>query len=542
MDQTPTQLFESYEADFQLLLSSIKDKLEGSGKGLQGESRKASLRKVEIELDEADDIVSQLEIEIQGIPTSIRGQYTNRLKQTKAELSKYRKISKDSHTQAARTDLLGANRSRSSAGASDDPYGERNDRTRLLAGTETLEDGTRRLNDSTRIALETETYGADILRGLRGQREQIENARDTLRSADANIDRSHGKIQTMMRQMYKQRVILILIGVLFAQRVIVVSFPFPLNWSGNRPYCSIPRWSIGLYSLLMLTSLGVLDPFDRPHRFIYSVIYTPRQLAIQRLLLAVYGGATLITSIVYESVVLRQGNIWFSYFTHLTYIGLTSYFLLSAYHGLGYKPTSTPADAYPLQRWKKILQALHILLLSTVTTFPLLVTICYWALIASPATFANTYESWTAVSLHILNTVFTLLEISTSRIPPLPWTTLPVCLLLLLAYLGVAYITHFNTGVYTYEFLDPQTQHTKLAAYIVGIAVAEIILFVIVRYAIVLRDRMFRFAPERDDDSEPQKPKEALDEWEQVNWDDAERHGGRGSTRSSVVQSVAEAK
>lgn len=36
MDQTPTQLFESYEADFQLLLSGIKDKLEGSGKSLQG--------------------------------------------------------------------------------------------------------------------------------------------------------------------------------------------------------------------------------------------------------------------------------------------------------------------------------------------------------------------------------------------------------------------------------------------------------------------------------------------------------------------------
>jgi vesicle transport through interaction with t-SNAREs protein 1 len=74
MDQTPTQLFESYEADFQLLVSSIKDKLEGGGKSLQGgayvlppptfltsspqtEQRKAALRKVEIELDEADDIV-----------------------------------------------------------------------------------------------------------------------------------------------------------------------------------------------------------------------------------------------------------------------------------------------------------------------------------------------------------------------------------------------------------------------------------------------------------------------------------------------------
>ncbi|KXN81234.1 hypothetical protein AN958_05695 [Leucoagaricus sp. SymC.cos] len=224
MDQTPTQLFDSYEADFQLLISSIKDKLEGSGRILQGEQKKAALRKVEIELDEADDIISQLEIEIHGIPTSIRGQYTTRLRQTKAELTRYRKISKESHTQVARTDLLGGFKSHGSAGTSDDPYAERSDRTRLLAGTEVLDDGNRRLADSTRIALETESYGADILRGLRGQREQIENARDTLRSADNNIDRSSGKIQTMIRQSSKQRVILILIGVLFVVLVGVILY------------------------------------------------------------------------------------------------------------------------------------------------------------------------------------------------------------------------------------------------------------------------------------------------------------------------------
>ncbi|KAF9446711.1 vesicle transport v-snare protein vti1 [Macrolepiota fuliginosa MF-IS2] len=200
MDQTPAQLFNSYDADFQNLISSIQDKLDGSGKNLQGEQKKAALRKVEIELDEADDIVSQLEIEIQGIPTSIRGQYTSRLKHAKADLTRYRKASKESHAQVARTDLLAGFKARGTAGASDDPYGEQSDRTRLLAGTETLEDGNRRLTDSTRIALETETYGADILRSLRGQREQIENARDTLRGADTNIDRAHGKIQTMIRQ------------------------------------------------------------------------------------------------------------------------------------------------------------------------------------------------------------------------------------------------------------------------------------------------------------------------------------------------------
>jgi len=40
--------------------------------------------------------------------------------------------------------------------------------------------GSRRLENAHRIALETEDVGADILRNLRGQREQIEHTRDTV--------------------------------------------------------------------------------------------------------------------------------------------------------------------------------------------------------------------------------------------------------------------------------------------------------------------------------------------------------------------------
>lgn len=120
-----------------------------------------------------------MEIEIQGIPQSIRPSYQNRIKTSKSELQRYKKLSKDLHAQLSRADLLG---SRAAAGGptSDDPYGSNDDRTRLLAGTALLEDGTRRLQESQRIALETEEQGADILRSLRGQREQIQNARDTV--------------------------------------------------------------------------------------------------------------------------------------------------------------------------------------------------------------------------------------------------------------------------------------------------------------------------------------------------------------------------
>ncbi|OBZ74513.1 hypothetical protein A0H81_05811 [Grifola frondosa] len=50
---------------------------------------KAALRRVEMELDEADEMVSQMEIEIQG------------------RLARYKKLSKDMHAQLSRADLLG---------------------------------------------------------------------------------------------------------------------------------------------------------------------------------------------------------------------------------------------------------------------------------------------------------------------------------------------------------------------------------------------------------------------------------------------------
>ena len=124
--------------------------------------------------------VSQLEVEIQVIPQSVKPPYTTRLKQAKSDLTKYKKLSKDLHSQAARTDLLGAFNKTGGSLNSDDPYGERSDRTRLLAGTQVLSDGSRRITESTSIALETESHGADILRTLVGQREQIENSRNTV--------------------------------------------------------------------------------------------------------------------------------------------------------------------------------------------------------------------------------------------------------------------------------------------------------------------------------------------------------------------------
>ncbi|KAF8351559.1 vesicle transport v-snare protein vti1 [Amanita rubescens] len=199
MNTSPTALFDSYHNDFQQFIVTIQDKLEGDPTN----DRAGVLRRVDMDLDEADEMVSQMELELQGIPQSKRPVYQSKLRDAKNELSRFKKLAKEARSQAARLDLLSSSQDHPSL--SDDPYASTSDRTGLLAGTALLEDGSRRLQDSYRIALETENQGADILMNLRSQREQIEHTRNTLQTADVSIDRASGTLKKMIRRMYQQR-------------------------------------------------------------------------------------------------------------------------------------------------------------------------------------------------------------------------------------------------------------------------------------------------------------------------------------------------
>jgi len=213
MDNTPTALFESYEADFTQILEGVKERLESAG---TGDQRKAALRRVEADLDEADEMVSQMEIETQGMPQSIRTQFTPRIKTAKTELNRWKATSKEVQQAASRDALLGGGSK--AYPAADDPY---SDRQRLLAGTQSLTDSTKRLEQSHRVALETEEVGADILRSLRVQREQIEHSREMLGGAEGHVDRASGTLKGMIRTMYKQRFIT---GAILAVLVLIILF------------------------------------------------------------------------------------------------------------------------------------------------------------------------------------------------------------------------------------------------------------------------------------------------------------------------------
>lgn len=87
-----------------------------------------------------------MQIEIQGIPNSIRATYTPRLKRAQADLARYKKLSREAHTVSRNSGAGGGGwlrglGGRGKADAADDA--ERGERDRLLVGTEMLDDGTR---------------------------------------------------------------------------------------------------------------------------------------------------------------------------------------------------------------------------------------------------------------------------------------------------------------------------------------------------------------------------------------------------------------
>lgn len=232
-----SDLFANYEQDFTSITESIKEKLERQIPNQKGgkktkkkttrititkkntiEERKATIRAIEREIDEADEIVSfslftnflintlklgQMEMEILNIPTPSRTRLQAKLRLYKSEAEKLKRdlvntlMNKQEESifhhlfQRRTTAIVPKNSDREELlggiGSSDDLQNDydastMDQRQRLLSGTERLGQSSRRLEDSHRLALETEGIGINILSTLKGQRETLIRARDTVNS------------------------------------------------------------------------------------------------------------------------------------------------------------------------------------------------------------------------------------------------------------------------------------------------------------------------------------------------------------------------
>ena len=132
--------------------------------------------------------------------------------------------------------------------------------------------------------------------------------------------------------------------------------------------------------------LGVPRPFDPEHVFVTSPFFSPLSLSIHRGIRASYTIAVMLVSIIHEGIDGSE-RAWFTYLTHFKYISLSFYFLFSALHTYEYWRTGYS----PLSRRPRFLQCLHKILYSSLTVFPPIMTVLFWAVISDDSTFETTY-------------------------------------------------------------------------------------------------------------------------------------------------------
>ncbi|KAK5074865.1 Vacuolar protein sorting-associated protein 8 [Lithohypha guttulata] len=229
------------------------------------------------------------------------------------------------------------------------------------------------------------------------------------------------------------------------------------------------------------------DGFDPEQRFVTSWLLPPSLLAAYRLLFALFDWATIITIFIWDGIndpdeIARD----FSYFTALTWWGLTTYLTISGLHTLVY---SSKGYTWLHRSWPRPLQVLHSLFYTTIVVFPFIVTIVYWAILYDGPWFSVKMSAFANVSRHALNSLAALLEIILPATSPPPWLHVLFLIVLLAMYLGLAYVTHVTQGFYVYSFLNPARGAGQLAGYIVGIAVACVVIFLLARSLVWARKR-----------------------------------------------------
>jgi hypothetical protein len=176
------------------------------------------------------------------------------------------------------------------------------------------------------------------------------------------------------------------------------------------------------------TERCVLSPYIRP-------VY----LGFIRLL---FGAYMLISFIVYFSILASQPNKFLrkqawkllgDLMIH-SYLGLAGYFFFSAYHTLTY----AIKKRNPLSKWANSLRSAHLILQSSILTFPVFCTVIYmyWTLPALPAWHTRTLTLWSTITFYMLNTVFSLTELFLSASRPRPWSHLIFVIVFLGLYLA----------------------------------------------------------------------------------------------------------
>jgi vesicle transport through interaction with t-SNAREs protein 1 len=197
-----TSVFESYEQQFAAITADITVRI-GRIPNLTGTDKKTAIGVVEGNIDEANELCEQMEVELHDVGPSTRPALKGRLDNYRKELTRLRKEFKQSQValggQGMRRELLGP----------EELYTSEDQRTHLLDSTARLEKTSDRLNEGYRITQETEEIGLEIMDNLQRDRETIDRMRGRLRDTDSDLSRGSRILRRISRRIIQHKIFFI---------------------------------------------------------------------------------------------------------------------------------------------------------------------------------------------------------------------------------------------------------------------------------------------------------------------------------------------
>lgn len=200
-----------FEQDYSELSADITAKI-GRIPSLFGKVKHDLVGEVEGLLEEAKDLIDQIEVESHAASGDTRKQIVTNVNNYKRDYETHVKNlrkSRLSYTDDAETrnELLG------------------NEHKNVIGGnTDRLERSNKRLEDGYRMALETEEIGQNVLNNLSQDREKIQSARNRLNQVDSSLTQSSRLLNNMYRRVIQNKALMFLVGLVIVVIIVLALY------------------------------------------------------------------------------------------------------------------------------------------------------------------------------------------------------------------------------------------------------------------------------------------------------------------------------
>ncbi|KAK3819544.1 MAG: hypothetical protein J3Q66DRAFT_159532 [Benniella sp.] len=217
-----------------------------------------------------------------------------------------------------------------------------------------------------------------------------------------------------------------------------------------------------------------LDHFE-PDRIVTSNIVRPKTLAILRGILCTYSLIVVVSLWATAS----SATTYLSFFTNLTYLGLTFYLMCTTLWSIGYLRQPSHERAQWLKNRSPWWGRIHWLLYSTVVTFHFIVPVVFWTLLSNGG-IRSALGNWQNISVHALDGAFAIFELVFNRHMLEPIHSFVVAGVMVL-YMLLTFVVHATEDRWVYPFLD-WDQGAICAAYYIGIAIGLFVVFFVLLF------------------------------------------------------------